>query len=545
MDRRDRLTVMPFLLAMIIAVAGMPTNVYQICRRGVGTLEVEPWLNRSLEHLCRVVGLTWFARLWRGRFVLVGAAALLALLAADPSAASSGGVLMAVAAVGAPEPTLAEVKAAIEGSNRAFEEFKRTNDERMKQIEARGVADPLLQQKLDKINVDLAAFAKVTDAFAALEGKVNKLAFAGGEDADEVKRLQAEHKTFALEVRSLNKALGRGEVDLGGDAYKAYKQAHNKYLRRGREELTPDEFRAMSVGSDPDGGYWVTPDTSGRMVTRRRDLSPIRQIAAVQSISSDKLEGTRDIEEVSGGGWVSETGSRSATGTPQIGQWSIPVHEQYENPGATQKMLDDSSVDVEAWLTGKVMDKMARREGQAFVTGTGVGQPRGYASYTTAATADGSRAWGELEHVLTGTNGGWGAAPNGSDKLIDLVHKFRPHFRQNLRWVMNRVTLGSARQLKTSDGAYVWLPSMQAGQPSSLLQYPITEAEDTATYTTTGALAVAAGDFQLGYQIVDRIGIRVLRDPYTNKPYVQFYTTARVGGDVIDFEAIKFLKFAA
>jgi HK97 family phage major capsid protein len=439
------------------------------------------------------------------------------------------------------EPTFAEAKAAVDALNAAFNEFKATNDQRIKQIEAKGTADPILQQKLDKISADIEKHSAIADGFAALEAKFNQLKLAGV-GSEEAKGLEAEVKQFNLELRSNATAQGRVvPATVSAEEFRAYKQNFELFLRRGEKAI---DQKAMSVGSDPDGGYLVTPDMSGRMVKRIYETSPIRAIASIQTIGTDKLEGLRDIDEASGGGWVSETGSRAATTTPQFGKWEIAVHEQYENPGATQKLIDDASISIENWLSDKVADKMARREAAGFVSGTGIGQPKGFTAYTTAATADASRSWGQLEHVLSGTNGSWGTAPNGSDKLIDLVHKLKAHYRQGARFVMNRVTLGSARQLK-ADGQYIWLPSMEAGQPSKLLGYGVTEAEDMATYSTTGALAVAFGDFKAGYQIVDRIGVRVLRDPYTNKPYIQFYTTKRVGGDVVDFEAIKFLKFAS
>jgi HK97 family phage major capsid protein len=435
---------------------------------------------------------------------------------------------------------LTDVKAAIDAQNRAFEEFKTTNNQRLKEIAEKGVADPLIEQKLEKLNAELDKHSRIVDAFAALEGKVNKLARFGAPGED---KAGDELKAFNIAIRAFATEKGRPiPAELTAEEYRAYRTGFDLYIRCGPDAANFDR-RAMSVGSDPDGGYLVLPDMGGRFVKRRFDLSPIRQIAAVQGISTDKLEGLADTTDLTGGGWVGETASRAATATPTLKRWEVPVHEQFQNPGVTQKLLDDASVDVEAMLMDKVADKMARTEGAAFVVGSGVNQPRGFASYTTAATADSSRMWGVLEHVNTGANGSFGTAPNGSNKLIDLVHALKPGYRQNARFCMPRVTLGAVRQLQ-SNSQYIWLPSMEAGQPSTLLSYPITEVEDLVAYTTTGALGIAFGDFAAGYQIVDRLGIRMLRDPYTNKPYVQFYTTARVGGDVIDFEAIKFLKFS-
>lgn len=439
------------------------------------------------------------------------------------------------------EPTYQEAKAAVDALNTAFAEFKTANDQRLRQIEAKGVSDPLIQQKLDKINADIEKHGAIVDAFAALEAKVNKLAFSGGA-GDEAKAVEAETKAFNGMLRAKARQDGREfRGDLTVDEFKTYKAATVKYLRYGPDNLSPDEKRAMSVGSDPDGGVMVTPDMSGRVVRKLFETSPIRQIAAQQTISTDALEGLRDTDEASAS-WVAETGARSETNTPTLAKWRIPVHEQYAMPAATQTLLDDANINVEQWLADKVADKFARVSNTAFVTGSGVGRPRGFADYGTAATVDASRTWGTLEHVATGTSGGYGTAPNGSDKLIDLVHKLNANYRQGARWVMNRRTLGTTRQLK-ANSEYIWLPSMTAGQPSSLLGYPITEADDVADIAAN-SLSVWFGNYELGYQIVDRIGIRTLRDPYTNKPYVRFYTTMRVGGDVVHFDAIKVLKFS-
>lgn len=532
----NSLTVMPFLLAMFAALASMGTNVYQICAWNAGTLEIEPWLQRTGKAVARaLMPLAWLRSLLGNRRMIACAALLIAMIVSGVNAEHA----MAFATLGTVEPTLVEVKSAIETQNRAFEEFKRTNDQRLAAVEAGKGVDPTITAKLAKIEADLVDSTKITDAFAALEAKFNRLRLAGVDGA-EGRGAEAELKSFNLEMKSNAQAGGRSmPSDVSLEDFKAYKKNFGQYLRRGDREI---DVRSMSVGSDPDGGYLVTPDVSGRIVKRVYETSPIRQIANVQTIGTDKLEGLRDIDEASGGGWVAETGGRTATTTPQIGKWDIPVHEQYENPGATQKLIDDASINVEAWLAGKVADRISRRSNTAFVTGNGVGKPRGFASYTTAATADASRAWGILEHVFTGTSGGFGTTSNGSDKLISVVHSLKAHYRAKAQWVMSRLTVGEARKIKDATGAYVWLPSMVAGQPSTLLGYGVTEAEDMAAIGAD-SLSIAFGDFDAGYQVVDRIGIRVLRDPYTNKPYVHFYTTARVGGDVIDFEAIKFLKF--
>lgn len=372
---------------------------------------------------------------------------------------------------------------------------------------------------------------------------------------DEVKSAYDIFNTHAGNTNAAIKALEqdildikRGSLEGGGPAQHpsmtgAQRQEFNAAIRKAlRSGATTDVFAAMQTGSDPDGGYSVNPHFSREVTTRVYDQSPVRRLARVVSAQSGTFEEVVDKSDFSAA-WVAETASRPATATPQLGKLSIAAHEAYAFPLITQQLLDDSSFDLLSWLSGKAADYFARQEGAAFVTGDGVGKPRGFTTYTTAATGDASREWGQLEHVVTGTNGSFGSAPNGSDKLIDLQHKLKIQHRANASWLMNRATAGAVRKLKADD-KYIWLPSMEAGQPDRLLGHPVELCEDMPDYTTTGALAIAFGDFRAGYTVVDRLGVRSLTDPYTQKPYVGLYIYRRVGGAVANFDAIKFLKFS-
>jgi HK97 family phage major capsid protein len=265
----------------------------------------------------------------------------------------------------------------------------------------------------------------------------------------------------------------------------------------------------------------------------------MRQIANVVTIGTDRLELPKDLDEGTSGGWVGETESRAATATPEFGLQEIPVHEQYAMPQVTQKLLDDAQFPVETWLANKIADILIRTENGAFVDGNGVMKPRGFTDHTTAATADKSRAWGVLEHVLSGSSG---AIPDTPDEFIAIEGKLKSAYKQGAVWVMNKTTLASIRKLSggTND-LYYFIPDMSKGPSSTLLGYPVVLFDDMAS-AASGAYVAAFGNFNIGYQIVDRVGIRVLRDPYTNKPYIRMYTTKRVGGDVTNFEAIKLLK---
>lgn len=405
----------------------------------------------------------------------------------------------------------------------AFEQFKEANDQRIKALE-KGKSDIVLDEKVDKIN---ATITDLQGQLADVAAKAAARGLGGGEGGSAIAKAAAQ---FRKE---------RG-VDVSDEDYSAYAQGLNVYMRRGGN--TPASvMAAMSVGSDPDGGYSVTPDTSGRIVQRIYETSPMRQVASVVSIGTDRLEGFNDLGEGTAG-WVGETAPRPATATPQLGKWEIPVHEMYAFPQATQKLLDDSMFDIEAWLADKTADKFIRTENAAFLNGDGVLKPRGLLTYPTAATADASRAWGTFQHVLTGTDGTFGTTTNGTDKLIDLVYSVKAGSRANANFMMSRATIGAVRKIKDGQGNYAWQPSLSALSGGTILGFNVVEAEDMPAMGAD-SLSVAFGDFREAYQIVDRVGIRVLRDPLTNKPYVGFYTTKRVGGDAIHFEAVKFLKF--
>ncbi|WP_287994601.1 phage major capsid protein [Acidiphilium sp.] len=404
----------------------------------------------------------------------------------------------------------------------AFEEFKAANDQRIKALET-GKSDVVLDQKVDTIN---ATITDLQSQLADVAAKAAARGLGGNGGEDPVAKAAA---VFAAE---------RG-IDPDVEAYKSYVSALDTYFRRG--DATPAAVRAeMSVGSDPDGGYSVTPDMTGRIVQRVYETSPMRQVATVVTIGTDALEGFNDLDEAAAS-WVGEKQERGDTGTPQLGKWSIPVHEQAAMPKVTQKLLDDSLFNIETWLSGKVADKFARSENTAFVVGDGVLKPRGLFSYSTLATGDATRAWGNFQHIASGTSGTLGSTPG--DKLIDLVFALKAFYRNNANWMMSRAILADIRKIKDGDGSYLWQPDYTQRQGGLLLGYGIVEAEDTPA-AAANALPIAFGDFREAYTIVDRTGIRVLRDPFTQKGFIRFYTTKRVGGGAVNFEAVKFLKLA-
>lgn len=421
---------------------------------------------------------------------------------------------------------------AIDALHVGFEEFKKANDERLAQIEKKGVADPVTEAKLAKIEADLEKAQKIADeAVLASKRSTRVVTDKRGEVIDLDRKAQ--------EWATMN-ARRRGAVigSFGASDMEGYKAAFDTFIRKGEEVMGVDERKALSVGTDPDGGYVVNPDLSGRIVQRVFETSPMRAYASVQVISSDALEGLFDLNEASSG-WVGETDSRAETNTPQLGKWRIPVHELYAKPKATQKLLDDASINMEAWLASKVSEKFARDEANAFVTGNGVNKPRGFLTYTAGITLPGT-----IQQFPTGASGALAAAPSGGDALLDALYGLKQQYRANATWFMNRSTTTVVRKAKNQDGDYLWSPGIAAGQPATLLGYAVASFEDMPD-PAASSLSIAVGDMREAYQIVDRIGIRTLRDPYSAKPYVEFYTTKRVGGDVVNFEAIKLIRFGS
>lgn len=432
---------------------------------------------------------------------------------------------------------LKELGAAVESVATGFEAYKEANDAILKELKEKGSVDPLLEEKLTKIEATMDKSQERLDAYELSLKRQNRVVT---DEKGNVVNLDAKAQKWA---QAGARARGtQADSEFGADQLDAYKTAFGSYLRNDDRTLSDIDVKALSVGTDPDGGYRVHPDMSGRVVEQVFESSPMRAWASIQMISTDALEGVFDDDEA-GSGWVGETAARPDTDTPEIGVWRIPVHELYAKPKATQKLLDDAEIDMEAWLARKVADKFARDESTAFVTGNGIGKPRGFVTYDDYAVA-GTYERGAMEQFDTGVNGAFAAAPNGGDVLINAIYGLKQQYRNNGTWYMNRDTLSLTRKLKDSDGAYLWSPGIAAGQPSFLLGYPTASFEDMAS-PATGSLSMAFGDMRQTYQIVDRFGMRTLRDPFSAKPFVEFYTTKRVGGDVLNFEAMKLINFKA
>ncbi|HEX8263667.1 MAG TPA: phage major capsid protein [Allosphingosinicella sp.] len=312
------------------------------------------------------------------------------------------------------------------------------------------------------------------------------------------------------------------------------------YLRKGLEAGV--ELKAVTGTSDSAGGYAVPEEIDAEIDRLLTSISPIRAIANVVKVGTS---GYRKLVTTGGtpSGWVSETAARPETDTPAFVEIAPPFGDLYANPAASQAMLNDAAFDVEAWLASEIATEFARAEGAAFVSGSGINRPKGFLSAPVSAAGDATRPFGTLQYVASGAAGGF-AASAPQDRLIDLVQALRPPYRQGAVFVMNSATASLIRKFKTSSGAFLWQPSLSVGQPDTLLGYPVVEAEDMPD-VAADSLSIAFGNFKAGYLIAERAETQILRDPYTHKPFVHFYATKRVGGQVSNSEAIKLMKFSA
>ncbi|MEQ8295231.1 MAG: phage major capsid protein [Nitratireductor sp.] len=399
-----------------------------------------------------------------------------------------------------------EIAPAFDEFMHAFEAFKQTNDERLAAVEGKAAGDVLVEERLERISEAL------DDQRRRLDGLL----------------------------------IGKARPPLGGAGFAAgasgeHKDAFHAYMRSGDDRaLRALDTKAMSYGSGQDGGYLVPDETEAAIGKRLAALSPIRGIASVRQVSGAVLKKPFALSGPAVG-WVGETAARPETTSATLAELQFPTMEIYAMPAATASLLDDSAVDLDDWITGEIETAFAEQEGVAFVAGDGLNKPRGFLDYDQVGES--AWVWGKLGYVATGVDGALPAS-DASDVLIDTIYALKAGYRQNAGWVMNRKTQAAIRKLKDADGNYLWQPPASPGSRAMLMGFPLVEAEDMPDIASN-ATAIAFGDFGRGYLVVDRTGVRVLRDPYSAKPYVLFYTTKRVGGGVQDFDAIKLLKFGA
>ncbi len=406
-------------------------------------------------------------------------------------------------------PDMTEVKDLLEQQHKAFEEFKQVND-RILEAKAEGKAVSEMEAKLAKTDAEIVRLSKEMDDLVK-KGRLDATSNASEKVAE-------EHKAAWLQ-----------------------------WVRKGAEDGLEDlEKKAMSVGSPADGGYALPIEQDKQILRLLEERSPMRQVCRVVRASTEDYRKLVDLGGVTAG-WVGETDARPETDTAKYAEIKPVMGEVYANPAVTQKALDDLFFDVAGELVRDIAEVFAEKEGAAFLNGDGTNKPKGLLAYNQAETADSARPFGTLQFLKTGVAGGFKAASatvSPADDLVDLIYTLKKGYRAGAKFMLNNKTLSVVRKWKTPEGEYLWQPSMQAGQPSSIFGYGIVENEDMPD-AGAGSIPIMFGDFARTFWIFDRAGTRSLRDPYTHKPYIHFYTTKRVGSMLVDSNATKLLKLAA
>jgi HK97 family phage major capsid protein len=403
-------------------------------------------------------------------------------------------------------PSMAEIKALIQEVNQTFSAMKASHEQQLAELK-KGLADAVTADKMAKIDAALVEQQRALD--------------------------DANRRLAAAQIG--------GAADPGdGPEVRQHKEAFNAWARRGVQAATQ-----TSTYSDPAGGF-LAPPTLDLAVTRvQAQMSSMRRLAQVQPISTGSFVRFKSIGG-STSGWVGETNTgatgRPQTDTPNLVRMEFTAGEIYAEPYATQQALDDMQVDVEAWLAGEVGIEFNEEEGSAFLTGNGVNKPKGLLDY--AKVLNSSYSWGSVGYVKSGDANAFiaaGASSGPADCFIDTIYSLKAGYRANARWLMNDLTTARVRKFRDGDGNYLWQQSALAGQPSTFMGHAV-ETDDYMPDVAANAFPIAFGDFRQAYLIVDRVGIRVLRNPFKSNGLVAFYTTKRVGGGIQNFEAVKLIK---
>lgn len=354
---------------------------------------------------------------------------------------------------------------------------------------------------------------------------------------EKVKKIEDHLSGLEANMTKMKTAMNRPQKDDQAEQKSAHHAAFMNYLKKGVDgELAAFDTKALSAGSEPDGGYLIPRETYGQILKNLTDTCSFRSLANQITISSDAVDLVGDSGDF-GAGWVAETGDRAETATGKLNRLRLVTHEMYAEPRVTQKLLDDASLDVEKWITERIVDRFARVEENSFINGDGNAKPKGILSY------EDGQEWGKIQRIKSGADGAF-LSEDAADTLIETVYSVKPALLQGSTWVMNRATLAEVRKFKDASGRYVWQPALSENEPATLMGYPLVVSEEMPNLGA-GSLSVAFGNFNQGYMIADRDNMRMLRDPFTAKPYVKFYTTKRVGGGVVNFDAIKLIEFAA
>lgn len=387
----------------------------------------------------------------------------------------------------------------------------------------------------------VAMIAQINAAVEAMRAKHDE-AIAGRLTQAEADALVAP---INAEIDRLSAALAAAQLGGGtGDgltpAAREHRTAFSTWFRRGAVDADLGQLAvnaSLTTQSDPDGGYVVPEDWEQGIERVLGTMSVMRQIARVVQIGGSTYKKLVSMGGATSG-WVGEEDARPESGTPVLRELALPSGELYANPAATQTLLDDARFDIAAWLGNEIAIEFGEAESEAFITGNGKNKPRGILGYDTVANA--SYAWGKIGFVKTGGAAAF-ASSNPADALIDLLFSLKQGYRNGAAFLTSDSTMAEIRKFKDGQGNYLWVPPMAAEQVGTILGKPV-YTDDYMDVLGANKFPVAVANWQQAYTIADRMGTTILRDPYTNKPFVQFYATKRVGGGITNFEAIKLLK---
>jgi HK97 family phage major capsid protein len=428
-----------------------------------------------------------------------------------------------------------ELKALIESMQKGFEDFKKTNDERLGKM-AKGEVVSDFEAKLAKMNDEMTALGKDIK-------EVTLKAQRPSVSAEKADQVEAELKSFNLRAKAAAMEAGKSFTPLTAEQYGEYKATWANYLRKGLEGLSEAEKKTVNVGTSTQGGFLADHEMEAGIDRVVQRYSAIRQVARVIPIGSASY---KKLVKTSGTSGASRGGENT---TPSNGTSPGWVELEFK-PGTyvseqriTSEALEDVMQDIGADLEMEMGIEFAEMEGADFISGAGINGPRGFTDYENVANA--SYAWGKVGYVASGHASSWAAA-NPSDYLIDLVHALKRQYRAGASFVMNDATLGSIRKLKDGQGNYLWgmtKESFMSGAVGTLLGYSVV-TDDFMADIGANAYPIAFGDFKQAYYVIERKGIAILRDPATAFPHVRFLARRRVGGGIAKFEALKLFKIA-
>jgi HK97 family phage major capsid protein len=428
------------------------------------------------------------------------------------------------------DPTIKSVAEAIDKIAGAFEEYKKTNDQRLDAIKA-GQSTADFDAKLARMDEHINGLTEMKSKLEKLETKLARpgMGAAGRVDGETPEAAEYRHAFFDwMRAPSDHERQQR--------CAQAQKALEAKAKAEGREQRATQAV--TSTGSA--GGFALPEQIESAIARLSVDISPIRQLATVRTVGTSDY---KELFDINGAGfeWVGEAGARSQTNTPDLAEVAPTFGMASAKPQASEESLDDLFFNVESWLVDSAAEAIAQGEGAAFVAGNGTNKPTGFlAGPAPLTTADASRAFGTLQYIASGQAA---AMPTSLDTLYDIVYALRARYRRNAAWVANKLLLAALRKYKDTTNNYLWQPSVAAGQPDMFMGYPVAEAEDMPV-VAANAFPLAFGDFKEGYLIADRVGMRITRDEITTPGFVKFYVRKRVGGKLRNTQAIKLLKIA-